>query len=215
MIALHVKAHTTKEASTCGSWAPRDVPCESFETAGHLLTHYDVYVIAVDPDTGSGNGPRGIAGVQWGIYYNGKAHTGVDIVSWTPCGDLEWSRDGWPDPNTGNMVTWSYQDNCQMSKPEGSRVQAIAGSFYVYAYGEDAFSVVPVEWGPQGYLLKVSSCKLAEYNLNPSTARGVIVFSSDGSATGFNPCTGTGVLPSLPQPAGVHPATWGKLKSKF
>jgi hypothetical protein len=214
MIALHLKAHTTKASSICTSWAPSSTACDSFVTAGQLLTHYDVYVVAVDPDTGSGEGPRGIAGLQWGMNYNGTAHQGIDIISWTTCGDLEWSQDNWPTPKTGNIVTWGFEDNCQVSRPGTPGVQAIAGSFYVYAYTDDILSVVPIQWGMEPNVLKVANCGSAEYNLDPSDDRGAIQFSSGGALAGFNPCTGNGVLPPY-LPAGNYPATWGSLKAKY
>jgi len=200
MIALHLTAHTSKSGTTCGTWAPKNVPCTEFETAGRLLTPYDVYVVAVDPDTGSGNGPRGIAGIQWGMYYNGIAHEGLDIFSWTLCGDLEWRLDDWPAPNVGTIVTWVNLDNCQTSQPGEPGVQAIPGSFYVYAYSDDALSVIPAQYGMVADLLKVASCDNAEHAVDPSTARGAIVFSSSGTTAGFNPCTGSGTLPPLPGP---------------
>jgi hypothetical protein len=212
VIALHAKAHTTKGTTVCGTWAPNDLDCTQFNTAGRIGVPYDAYVVAINPGV-----PASIAGLRWAMDYNGEPHQGVDVFSWTGCGDAEFQMDGWPGPKLGNTLTWDFMEHCQTNRPGSSGAQAVAGAFYLYAYSDDVFSIFPffgwvvdkdghwVAW--QDPYLEIADCRPTKYFPNLEEGRGAVRFSAGGTEIGFNPCTGEGSLPPIvpPDPPGPPP----------
>lgn len=71
-ILLHLLTPTTKGQCTRAEATP---PCSSIVTAGDLYpATYFAYVLVTDADSAVG-----VAGVQFGIDYDGAAQSGVDI----------------------------------------------------------------------------------------------------------------------------------------
>jgi len=225
VIALHAKAHTTKGVTICSTWAPNDIDCTEFTTAARTGLAYDVYVVGVNPIVTPGDIYPSVAGVRWAIDYDGEPHRGVDVFSWTMCGDLEFPMAGWPGPRWGNSLTWG---DCQTTPPGKLHAQAVAGAFYVYAYSDDNFSVAPFygwvtddhgNWvGWLDPVLELASCNGEVLSVSLDNGRSAVKFSAGGT-TGFNPCTGIGELPLYgpppppvappppPPPTGEHKAT--------
>ena len=148
----------------------------------------------------------GVAGLEYGIDYDGVENEGIDINGWTSCTDLEFPNDNWPLPGTGNLQTWDYTTNCQNTPSEHANpfsVIAIAGAFDVTAYGSDLFSITP---RPVSGYAKIGSCFGAETditNMQPSHL-GVAAFCLPGQS--YNPCAA---------PTPVEPSTWGRIKQQY
>src|SRR5262249_30596598 len=99
-VALHVQAHTSK--SPCGA-APT-IPCFQYATKADVGVSYDVYLVVADPS-------QGAAGLSCGVAYDPVISEGVDVYSWSFCGDgLEYPHDGpngpWPASGSGTRLTW-------------------------------------------------------------------------------------------------------------
>lgn len=210
MVALHLKEATVDRYSVCRTWAPSDVPCSQFRTHGRLGTAYYAYaVVARAVGRPRLDSAGGIAGVSLGIQYDAAAHSGVDVLNWVCCGDLEFpgnavagdAETGWPYAGAGNIVTWLSELNCQDATVPGypeEGVQAIVGAFYVYAYGEDLLYITP-------YMsMSTPSLMVADCRATTSTLaldhRGAARFTETGAEIGFNPCTGEGEAPPEPPP---------------
>ena len=168
---------------------------------------YTVYVLVCN-----GSDSLGVAGLEYGIDYDGLESSGMDIWTWTSCTDLEFPQgDGagpgadWPDAGTGNLQTWDYTINCQntLSEPYVPRtVIAIAGAFEVQLFGPDLFYITP---RPATGYAKVGDCFGAEYDITNEVPShlGVGAFCL---GQGYNPC-------GAPTP--VKPATWGQIKQQY
>ena len=144
----------------------------------------------------------GVAGVQFGIDYDGANGAGCDVSSWRSCADLEFQGTGWPGDYTGNLVTWDFGDNCQLGEDVGGLAPVLVGVFEVITYSGDTFSIIP---RPVDGLAKVADCTAAENDLtgNVPSALGTVTF---GAGTGYNPC-------SAPVP--VARTTWGSIKTLY
>ena len=100
-IAFHVQAHTSK--SVCAA-APT-IPCFQYVTRGDVGVSYDVYLVVADATTDVG-------GLSCGIAYNANPSQGVDVYSWSFCGDgIEFPHEGpngpWPSSESGTRLTWT------------------------------------------------------------------------------------------------------------
>jgi hypothetical protein len=200
-IALHLKAHTIKATTNCSTWAPKNVPCSQFQTSGQTPHAYDAYLIVANADR---NG-SGIGGLSCGIYYDGEIGEGVDVYGWLLCADGEATqeaisgedRSDWPYPGSGIRITWNTQTHCQRNVIAGHEVEgihAIAGAFYVYAYGEGLLYVSPNMRSQSAPELAVVACDGSVDNL-PFDRDGAVRFSPTGTLLGYNPCTGAGSSP--------------------
>jgi hypothetical protein len=155
---------------------------------------YNIYVTVSRYDT------VGIAGLQFGVKYDPVQGSGFDITNWQSCADLNFPMSGWPNSQTGTLMTWEPTFNCQGQ----DRIRAIpicAGVFQVYANGTDAFLVTP---RPADGKAKVADCQSAENDItggNPSRL-GTVTFGGGG----YNPCS------SL---VGVESTTWGAIKTLY
>jgi hypothetical protein len=181
-IVLHLTSPTTK--NQCFD-APSLPTCDELVTGGQLYpAAYFAYVLVADADRN-----KGLAGLQFGIEYDGALHSGVDILGWTLCATLNFSYPGWPADGTGNLVTWDRINVCQRTEPGGfgTGVVANAGYFYVAAYSPDELQIVPRQVDG---LAKVADCEAFEYII-PASALGLASFSDGGTAPGFNPCGST------------------------
>ena len=197
-IQLHLLAPTTKSQCTRLSATP---PCNGVIVQGNLYPQlYYAYVLVTD-----GNAQAGIAGLQFGIAYNGTTGAGVDIYSWTLCATLEFQQPSpvWPSNGGGNLITWDSTNRCQVFEPggAGTGVVADAGYFYLGAYNPDvlAITVRPVDG-----VAKVASC-VAEEDIVAGTPShlGTAGF---GGQPGYSPC-------GLITP--VQSTTWSNVKSIY
>lgn len=192
------------------------LPCNSLPTptAKTMVTEvsctapegYSIWILVCNASDSTG-----IAGMEFGIQYDGVVASGIDVDSWNMCADLEFPQgDGagpdldWPQAGTGTIITWDRLVNCQntLSEPYAPyTVVAIAGALNVWAYGPDQFSITtrPVS----GYA-KVANCKASEDRIDglvPSHL-GIGGFCMSG----WNPC-------GAPTP--VEATTWGRVKQQY
>lgn len=196
-IALHLTTHASKATSRCDTW---DVPCTEFQTNGTVGVSYDAYLVVADADP-----EVGVAGLSCGISYNQMLGTGVDIFTWSFCGALQFPTNGdnglpWPDAGAGNRMTWDMSSDCQRSlvaghESEGAHV--VAGSFYLYAYSNDVFSVTANTQLTRAEELAVADCGGNSTYLDAAAA-GNLHFSHEGTNRGYNPCTGVEDPPPSP-----------------
>ncbi len=140
-LLLHLVPLSKTAKSTCTTAkvkAPGDVL-----THGDLDQEYLAYVMIAGVDTSIG-----MAGVQFGISYDGEEGRGVDISDWQDCVLYEWPMEEWPAANSGNLLTWSNND-CQHMEP------LVVGYFTVVAHSPDRLKIIP---RPVDGLARVVSC---------------------------------------------------------
>ncbi len=159
------------------------------------VRYFYIYIVATDYDP-----TYGLAGVQFGLDYDGATDTGVDVIDWTSCTTAQFAMDGWPGPGTGIRSIWAYNAACQ------TRGWSVVGFFVVTAYSSDVFRITP--WPADG-TLRVTDCSPAESEL-PAANAGAAGF---GTLPGTDPCflAGDPNLKVVP----VRETTWGKIKSRY
>ena len=198
VVALHEKVHSLKSTVICpglaGSVDPNTagISCADYSVDNApLLSGRDVYLVVA-----RGNAAAGIAGLSCGITYTAN----VAMYGFQLCSDLQFPNGGWPADGGGNRITWAASSNCQETTIGAEGVHAIAGSFYVYAYGDGSIEVTP-----NNNLVipefRVADCSAAESSV--SIGGGRVGF---GGVTGFNPCQ----LPPVP----VEQTSWGRIKGR-
>jgi hypothetical protein len=79
----------------------------------------------------------GIAGIQFGITYDGRPGQGVDVVSWVECGLYEWAQEDWPQAGSGNLITWHQGSDCQRTDP------VVVGFFDIEVHSPDQLRIIP------------------------------------------------------------------------
>ncbi len=211
-ISVHVTPVVTKNVCTTNQPHPTsatmvtDVQDPNGCTGGLGSSDYSIWILVCNA-----NDSTGIAGMEFGISYDGAATSGIDVQNWSLCGDLDFPSGGsdgqptWPADGSGNIITWAYDTNCQQTLSEPyvpNTVVAIGGALNVSLYSPDLFSITP---RPVSGFLKVANCHRAETNLTgvvPSHA-GAASFCTGGS---YNPC-------GAPTPA--KETTWGKIKQQY
>lgn len=192
-LALHLLP--VQPGNACGSAAAQP-GCGGVLTAGQLEPHeYFAYVLVM-----KGNATEGIAGLQFGITYDGAPTRGVDIYYWNSCTTLQFPMANWPGASSGNLLTWDFNVKCQRAEPDGpgTGVVAVAGYFYLGAYSPDVLRLTP---RPVDGMAKVVDCGTATESLleggavhhDPSVL-GYASFSVDGSVPGYNPCAAPTVV---------------------
>lgn len=139
----------------------------------------------------------GLAGFQCGIQYNPLPSQGVDVFSWALCATLEFHLPDWPQPGSGNLVTWDPVNICQLGEV------GVAGYFYCAAYGPDVMQLIP---RPVDGKARVADCNAFPYELTTADL-GSVRFTPQGQAAGCNPC-----VQSCAMPAPVARATWSQIK---
>lgn len=145
-----------------------------------------------------------LAGLECGITYDGgnaggmTDGSGIDIFSWNHCATIEFPSPvpAWPKPGSGNLLTWDSVNSCQTG------FTAVAGWFYLAAYGPDELRVTP---RPASGFAKVADCAAIETIL-PLNFLGSVQFSAGAAAHGENPC---GRSQSVP----VRHVTWSAIKT--
>lgn len=225
-VGLHITNPPAK-ATTCVGDAPtfgqqggkkivtKGLPCTSGQYGS-----FDVWVLVCN-----GSDSLGVAGVEYGLEYDGSNGAGVDVLSWRLCGDLEFTSGNYPAAGSGNIVTWEPSLNCQNTPaefhgtggggqgdtdpngklPVPGSVIAVAGVLRVNVTGADVMEITP---RPVSGRLKVADCTAAENDLtNAMVSRaGVAAFCSNFN--GYNFCA-KGAL------QGEQTTTWGKIKSQY
>jgi len=212
VFTLHAKAHATKNYCTTGSPnSGTPIPCTSYETKWPTASAADVYLVVARGTVG-----LGIAGASCGVYYNSVVGQGADVYAWYLCADLEFTngpvgQPEWPASRGGNRITWVSDTNCQRTEAGTEGVHAVAGAFYVYAYGNDKLAITPNNNLVSGPELAVANCAAATDYL-PFLRAGFVTFSAGGADLGCNPCTEPD---SECDPVPAEPTTWGQIKSKY
>ena len=159
--------------------APTSFACDApgmtstFAVQAAVHEGYDLYLVAADIDP-----LRGLQSIELGLEITGSVFS-----TWTLCADGEAQAGGWPATGGGNVISWN---TCQATTPDPGDPQggavAIAGFFYVYAYGDAEFRVKPGSVVP----VKVSLLDCLGSELSPNrTQFGAVGF---GSGTGVQPC---------------------------
>ena|GEM_PF-2136080 len=171
-------------------------PCNEGENhltvSGDVGTHYRLYILAVDqPASYPGSGQAGISGAVFGIAYNGAPFAGVDVNSWTTCGDLAFGSDTppWPATGSGMIVTWDRINNCQDQVAAGDLdggVTAVLAVLDIDVYSNDVFSITRRESSPLKDF-QIADCSAATVNLEYPGSAGKAAFGMDG---GLDPCHG-------------------------
>ncbi len=175
-VALYTTASTTKLAQACTNGNPvtAGIPCVDYRTWGFPApAAYHVYLVVVRA-FGSG-----ISGLSCGIRYDST----LVVADWRSCADSEFRGNWWPASGGSDRILWDPTDNCQRTQVDDDGVYAVAGVFYVYAYGNGRMEVTP------NYLLPPQ----AEFVVR-DCAGGVSDIRWIGGGTGFggygghNPC---------------------------
>lgn len=192
-VIVHVVPVASAGGRPCSGSKGR-APCDQMTTNGKVGEYYYAFVCVVDAKANAG-----IAGVEFGVKFNRSNHVGIDISEWTKCATLEFAnptsrRDWYNVSNGGNAVTWDAQNACQTTEPSGagSGVTAVAGYFYLTAYGADRLEITA---RPVSGLASVADCNSAISVVSGAGAPirtkpflGAAEFSADGSVLGYNPC---------------------------
>ena len=206
-LALHTTAHGTK--SSCAfnqNPTIAGVPCESYTTSWPAFSGADVWYV-VAHNGGAGAGP-GFTGVTAGIEYD----PAVGQFGWTKCATLEFPNAGpngpWPNSGGGNVITWEACEGTTIA-PNGAH--AVAGFFYMYAYGEGTMSATENRNLAAGSDFELANCGGQSLSLwsyhDPSVLPllfGTVHFGGDGSL-GYTPC---GVV-------ATEKTTWGNIKTLY
>lgn len=210
--ALHAQTHAQKASTVCTTSNPNTngIACSDYVTNWPLLTGTDVYLVLAQGDS------TGFSGATFGITYDGGVNSvgsGVDLVGdWTFCASgLQFPSDTWPDPDSGNLVTFLLPTDCQTTKFGSDGVQAVLGAFYIYAYSADNFRIREHTELLSGPSLATANCAGAStvYPAEQYPLRcGFVGFGP--SNPGCNPCTTT-----LGCTTPTEKTTWGQIKSMY
>ena len=141
-VAAHIE--TFAKGNNC-STAPMK-PCNSGElnltVQGSIGVGYSVYVYCMDVTPS-----EGLGAVAWGIDFNDTLGLGVDVFSWSGCGDGEFSASdslvSWPEAGSGIISVWdaaSCDTVATLGDLDGQQTKVL-GHFYVYAYSADVFKI--------------------------------------------------------------------------
>jgi hypothetical protein len=195
VVALHAEAHAEKGGDPC-VWDGSS--CSDFATEWPAFSAADLYLIVARGEAGPG-----IASLSCGIEYGSN----LSCFSFSFCGSgLQEPSDGgnglWPASGGGNLMHWDPVTDCQTAAVGGDGVHALAGSFYVYAYGPDLFRVIENPNPAGSPEFRVGDCAGQVTALSWPEAAGAVGF---GGITGYSPC---GVVPA-------RDATWGRVKAQY
>lgn len=206
-ISLHITKPTAK-ATLCSSFSWNTNATNPFDVKGQPCANgtgeFDVWVVVCN-----GSDSLGLAGAEFGIEYDGASGSGVDVMSWRPCADLEFPQDDWPASGSGNLVTWESSLNCQntnlvQNPPQPKTAYAVAGLFHVLVWGQDQMEITV---RPVSGRMKVADCQAAEDDLTDAmVARGgIATFCTNRQ--GYNFCRGKNLA--------TEETTWGKIKTQY
>jgi len=146
-------------------------------TKGELNQEYLVYVLITDFSP-----KEGVAGVQFGISYNGAPNEGVDMTGpWKTCTLYQWPMEDWPASNTGNLLTWNQSEDCQEKSP------LPVGFFTVTAYSPDRLKIIP---RPVDGMARIATCGVKMVNPGDkvdSAKLECLGWADFGGPDGYNP----------------------------
>ena len=147
-------------------------------TRAELDTDYHVYVVLVDVDP-----ERGILGIEFGIYYDFGAYSGLDIQSWTACSSTSTTGENWPQPGSGvDLAFFSCRGTtADPADPQGESL-VVLGYFTVSAPSLNGLYVVP-RLDKGATTIPVTDCAFADRTVS-YLATGVIGFGTAGE----DPC---------------------------
>ncbi len=207
-IMIHV-IKANPPANICTAYSPpsRDGVVTLGDASGDGTARYYGVLLAA-PMTEDPTQSFELAGMQLAIDYppTGTPGGGVNIVSWTSCGDLEFPQDDWTEPGGGNTITWVTPENCQVED------FAVAGVFYISAYTPGTLSVVPYDKTGK---IKVANCRAAEMEIEvPMTQAGWVSFGGAGKGTDTDGCNPL-LTPCNDEATPVRPTTWGRIKTQY
>lgn len=177
VIALHQQAHQTTKNCTDNSPNGQNIPCSNYSVDNAPLNSArDVYLVVAKGDPAAG-----IQGLVCGL----AVSPNVVVNNWYLCADLDFPSFSpaptWPQNGSGNLITWV---SCQNTVIGSDGVHAVAGYFYMYAYGNGS-----VEVTPRNYIsapdFRVADCSASESDI--TAPGGKIGF---GNVLGVNPCSG-------------------------
>jgi hypothetical protein len=92
----------------------------------------------------------GVAGIEFGIDYDGQDGSGIEVLDFVNCTDFQVPAGDWPAAGSGSRMAWSYSENCQNTGMNGpNSVIAVAGVFHVLYHSPDRLRFVsyPAENG--------------------------------------------------------------------
>jgi hypothetical protein len=181
-MGVHLMRLPGEDGSICGSLGG-GLPCNLEEShlkvQGEVRTGYWVYVLAMNvPDS------AGISGAAFGISYGEN----IVVSDWISCADQErpgpepWTAS--PPSGSGTVLTW---DTCRNTPAAGDMegdVTAVAGAFFVTAYGDDRFSLTLRSYGAKPDLA-ITRCDGTTIELYPQRDAGSAGF---GGGYGRDPC---------------------------
>jgi len=235
-IAVHLEQIAAKNAYPICSLAPADINCvegtgSDAVIQGAVGQHYAVYFYATNLSTS-----LGLRSAKFGILYDGAPQEGVDVYGFASCEADVMTGDGWPDSGGNVLFTYPACQNTNPQAPGSFYFTRMLGAVYVYAYGDDALSVV----APAGGHAFVTDCT------GDTTIVGALGSAGFGNVYGYDPCTadyyaapntccmGTecvslpwaccisaGGVPrsfepcSICQPTPTEPVSWGVLKRRY
>jgi len=207
-ILLHLTQPLSKDACLNGRLSDCRDASVSGALSGSSGPWYYAYVLVARGSISS------VAGLQLGISYDhnqagdmsdGK---GVDIFSWNFCADRQFptpagfppGAPNWPEPGSGNLITWYLDTNCQFGET------AVAGYFYLAAYSPD---VLRITARPVDGKAAVADCIPRVYDMEAGDL-GFATFSDGARIPGCNPC-----ITDCVSPTPIRETTWGAIKSLF
>jgi hypothetical protein len=186
-LALHATAVPDQSQTTCTTHVPT-IPCSQYETEADINAGRFVYLVVGEADS-----VLGLQALSCGIDYNPTLGQGVDVFQWIFCGDgAEFTNAGpngeWPAAGGGNRMVWI---TCQSATIPPNGVHAVAGAFYVYAYGSDNLAITPnnnLQSGPELQTLDCLPRAGWLVDLDPLTDVGMVAFSPGAVDPGKTPC---------------------------
>ncbi len=197
-VSLHVTPLPAKSPCSDGLPAPtaHSVNTRACDAPG---TDYAVWYLVCN-----GSDSTGVAGMEFGIDYDGTAGSGIDVWGWVDCMDLSYPSADWPDAPSGLLAVWDPVNHCRNTPSEpGIRhsVIAVGGYLAVTVHSPDRLRVVgrPVT----GYV-KVVDCRSSETRLDGLVPphQGTAGFCVDG----YNACD---------PPTPVESRSWGRIKRRY
>ncbi len=181
-------------AAACGHLTPIDCRWgeKTFVTEAPLSSaetpNFWVYLIVTNYDT-----QLGIAGVQYGIEFDGRSLQGVDVLDYTSCSHLDFRSDNFPtDAGSWNTQVWVPDWANDPRYPCEHSGFTVVGCFTVSAASPDLFEVLPRQ---VDRALKVADCVHGAETTLSADAAGAIAF---GGALGRDPCSGQPAEPGSP-----------------
>ena len=191
-IVGHLLPHVQR-ASRDVRCAPEQIPsCKGndIRANGQIHKSYDLYLILL-----GSNLEAGVSGIEFGIEYNDLEGDGLKVFSWLSCAQTQVtssSRDGkpWLSSGSGILLVLDEHVTVKENASNGS-LRALLGAFYVYAYGEDTFSLTAhpryAEGFPWEKSINVTDKHLVESWLTYPDNIGNVVFGPYGDS--FSPCS--------------------------